>query len=195
MSKVAFRGLAHLLVGSVCTILIWASPHWIAIAFLAIATALFLLLDIVRLYNFPAYSRFSYLFRPFLRESEQKRLSGAFYFAAGCLITALVFDKPLAGVAVLFLTFGDLAATLIGSSKGRIRLWGKTLEGSLACLAVCSLIAIIASLNDVGISPLALSTGVLAATLLEALPWGVNDNLSLPIGSAAIMLAMGKLLS
>jgi dolichol kinase len=195
MNRVALRGLAHLLAGSVCASFIWLAPHWAAVAFLAAAAGFFLLLDAARLNNHRVYNYFSFLFRPFLRESEQKRIGGAFYLTTGCLITALIFSRPLAGMAVLFLTFGDLSATLIGSWKGRIQLWGKSLEGSLACLAACGLIAFIASLNNVAIAPLALSMGVLSATVLEALPWGINDNLSLPIGSAAIMLAVGKLIS
>jgi acyl phosphate:glycerol-3-phosphate acyltransferase len=195
MNRVALRGLAHLLVGSVCASFIWLAPHWAAVAFLAVAAGFFLLLDAARLKNYRVYNYFLFLFRPFLRETEQKRLSGAFYLTAGCLITALIFSRPLAGTAVLFLTFGDLSATLIGSLKGRIKLWGKSLEGSLACLIVCALIAFIASLNNVAMAPLTLSMGVLSATVLEALPWGINDNLSLPIGSAAIMLAVGKLIS
>jgi acyl phosphate:glycerol-3-phosphate acyltransferase len=135
----------------------------------------------------------SFLFKPFLRISEESKLSGAFYLMAGCLTAALIFPKIPAGMAILFLAFGDPAATLIGKWKGQKKWRGKSLEGSLACLAACTLAAIIAAACNVGLPPLVLASGILAATLLEVAPGPINDNFTLPIGSAAVMFAAGKL--
>jgi acyl phosphate:glycerol-3-phosphate acyltransferase len=194
MAKLLYRGLAHLVVGGMCAAFIYLLPHWLAIVLLAGGTVFFLLLDLLR-FKRVKITPVSWVFRPFLRDSEQRTVSGAFYFLAGCLITAALFSRQLAGAAVLFLTFGDAAACLVGSWKGRIKLWGKSLEGSLACLLACAIAAAVVYLLQAEIKPLALGLGVIAATVLEALPWVLNDNLALPVGSAAVMLAVQKLIS
>jgi glycerol-3-phosphate acyltransferase PlsY len=177
-----------------CVAFIYSVPHWLAIALLAAGTAFFLILDVLRLKKVKL-TPVSFLFRPFLRESEERTVSGASYFLAGCLITAALFSRQLAGAAVLFLTFGDAAACLVGSWKGRIKLWGKSVEGSLACLMACAIVAAVLYLSQTDVKLLALCLGVIAATVLEGLPWGLNDNLALPAGSGAVMLAVQKLIS
>ena len=54
----------------------------------------------------------------------------------GAFLPLLVFPPPVAAIAVYALAFGDGTASLAGKFIGRIRpsfLFGKSLEGSLAC--------------------------------------------------------------
>ena len=129
------------------------------------------------------------IFSPILRSQEQKGgLTGATYFLIGSFLCILLFDKTLAIVCLCFLTLGDLCAALIGKQWGRIKLFSrKSLEGSLACFVVCTAAALL-----IGLHPVVAIAGALVATLIELLPIGVDDNVTIPIISG---LAMHLLIS
>lgn len=129
------------------------------------------------------------IFSPVLRSQEQKGgLTGATYFLIGSFLCILLFDKTLAIVCLCFLTLGDLCAALIGKQWGRIKLFSrKSLEGSLACFVVCTAAALL-----IGLHPVVAISGALVATLIELLPTGVDDNVTIPLISG---LAMHLLIS
>lgn len=124
------------------------------------------------------------IFSPILRSQEQKGgLTGATYFLIGSFLCILLFDKTLAIVCLCFLTLGDLCAALIGKQWGRIKLFSrKSLEGSLACFVVCTAAALV-----IGLHPVVAIAGALVATLIELLPVGVNDNVTIPLISGLAM--------
>jgi dolichol kinase len=105
-----------------------------------------------------------YFFGRVLREEEKPAFMGATYF-------------------ILILIVSDTAAALVGKGIGRIRIFGKTLEGSTAFL--------ITSLVIVWVYPrldrFSGSLAALGATLIEMLPIKLNDNLSIPLVAGAIM--------
>ena len=139
---------------------------------------------------FPAFrAMFMRIFSPMLRSQEQKGgLTGATYYLIGSFLCILLFDKTLAIVCLCFLTLGDLFAALIGKQWGRIKLFSrKSLEGSLACFIVCAAIALL-----IGLHPVVAIVGALVATLIELLPTGVDDNITIPVISG---LAMHLLIS
>ena len=129
------------------------------------------------------------VFSPILRSQEQKGcLTGATYFLIGSFLCIFLFDKTLAIVCLCFLTLGDLCAALIGKQWGRIKLFSrKSLEGSLACFVVCTTVALL-----IGLHPVVAIAGALVATLIELLPTGVDDNVTIPLISG---LAMHLLIS
>ena len=123
-------------------------------------------------------------FSPILRSQEQKGgPTGATYFLIGSFLCVLFFDKTLAIVCLCFLTLGDLCAALIGKQWGRIKLFSrKSLEGSVACFVVCAAIALLMRLH-----PAVAITGALVATVVELLPIGVDDNITMPLISGFAM--------
>ncbi len=127
------------------------------------------------------------IFSPILRSQEQKGgPTGATYFLIGSFLCILFFDKTLAIVCLCFLTLGDLCAALIGKQWGRIKLFSrKSLEGSLACFVVCTTVALL-----IGLHPVVALAGALAATLIELLPIGVDDNVTIPLISGLAMHLM-----
>ena len=129
------------------------------------------------------------IFSPMLRSRERKGgFTGATYYLIGSFFCILLFDKTLAIVCLCFLTLGDLFAALIGKQWGRIKLFSrKSLEGSLACFAVCTGMALL-----IGLHPIVAIVGALVATLIELLPTGVDDNVTIPLISG---LAMHLLIS
>ena len=139
---------------------------------------------------FPVFrDLFMRIFSPMLRSEERKgRLTGATYYLIGSFLCILLFDKTLAIVCLCFLTLGDLFAALIGKQWGRIKLFSrKSLEGSLACFVVCTGIALL-----IGLHPVVAIVGALVATVIELVPTGVDDNVTIPLISG---LAMHLLIS
>ena len=125
-------------------------------------------------------------FRGIHRKEEERKVSGIVWTSAGCWLTFAFFEGRAVDGALFMLAFGDAAAALVGKSLGRrsfeFRGKRKTLEGSAACLTVCTACALAAGFQA---GP-ALAAG-LAATLVElAAPWP-DDNFWLPLVSALIL--------
>ena len=73
----------------------------------------------------------------------------------------------------------------MGKAWGRIKLIGdKSLEGSAACFIVCAVISVF------WIDPVVGLTGAFVATLAELLPLRIDDNLTVPLISGAVMQVM-----
>ena len=104
--------------------------------------------------------------------------------------------------AILFLVLGDMTAAIIGVSfggdaLGKFKLGRegkKSLEGSLAMFAVCFVIGstIFAHL---ALREYPVFWGALVATLTELyVPFGINDNLTIPLfSSIAMQLAFNRI--
>jgi dolichol kinase len=183
----------HIAVGLVSVIGLWLFPRVIVIVALAAWAFLFLSFDVARLRIAALNAWFSKWFALFLRQDEADRLTGASYFLLGCLLTVLVFPKEIASLAILFVSLGDPAAGIVGIWKGRPRLWGKSLEGSLACLIVCLVIGILVT-AIVGKPALVIAVvGAVFAVFFELLPLRLSDNITIPFGSAGVMVVMGLL--
>jgi len=128
----------------------------------------------------------------FLREGEAGRLSGMPPYLAGVGLALLLFPEPAAVAAVLFLAFGDVAATTVGERGGRRRVGEKSLEGTAAFFGA-ALLAGLASRAALGGPPLpALAAGAWSAALLELfMPSWANDNLVIPLAAALFMTLLG----
>ena len=107
----------------------------------------------------------------------------------GALLALLFYPSPAASIAIYALAFGDGFASLAGKCFGRRRpsfLFGKSVEGSLACFAAV-LISAYGVSRDIHIALIAAFT----ATAVEALPLEDFDNLALPVTvGMVVQLAM-----
>jgi dolichol kinase len=94
----------------------------------------------------------------------------------------LIFPKSIAWVALVYLAFGDVAAYAIGSTLGRVRLRaGKTLEGTLGCLAICF------AAGCLFVDWRLALAGAAAAATAELLSSGWVDNLTIPVAAGVVM--------
>jgi dolichol kinase len=155
----------------------WWQRGLLALVILSLAIEVFRL-------NHP---RTRYVFRHFfgemLRNHEEATLLGSTYLLIACLLSIHLFDKPVAVLALSFLILGDTVAAIVGKWIGRVRLFGKTLEGSLACFAVCyGLTAAVP-----GVSFPAGLVGAAVATLFELLPIPLDDNFRIPLSAGFAM--------
>jgi len=122
-----------------------------------------------------------------LKRKEGSRLTGTTYLLLSSLAVFLFFEKYVAVTSLFFLSIGDLMATIIGGRFGRLRIFNKSLEGSLACLVSCLLIGIVMTwVSPVMVLPVAI-VGAVSATIVEFLPIPIDDNLTIPLFSAGIM--------
>lgn len=126
-----------------------------------------------------------------LRRHERKgAITGATYYIISTFLCIAIFDKHIAIVSIFFIVLGDTAAALVGKAWGRIKLIGsKSLEGSIACFIVCAVISLF------WIDPVVGLTGAFVATLAELLPLRIDDNLTVPLISGAVMQLMINYLS
>ena len=161
---------------------------WMALWTIAVSAA-----ETARL-CFPAWNRI--ILRPFssiVRPEENNRVSALFHTTLGSLLAFVFFGKDPKSVAFALgcAALGDAAAALGGKALGRHSIGpGKTLEGTLSCLAVCMGIGLFLGL---GWAPSLFAAA--AATAVEYAPvtsW-FNDNLWMPLVAAgALQLALRK---
>lgn len=165
---------------------IYFAPPSIANLGLIIATISTVVLDVMRLSDNRLRIFFMRFFRSLMRRHEEEHLLGSTYFMIAALISVLLFDKLIAISALSFLVLGDAIAAIIGKKYGRIRYWEKSVEGSAACFIMCCCVG--AAL--LGTNPAAVRivlAGSIAATIAEALPAPMDDNMRVPILSGLVM--------
>jgi len=119
----------------------------------------------------------------FLREQEKHGLIGSSYFIFGAVASIILFPKEVAIVSLYILIFCDSAAGLVGSAWGRIRIFEKTLEGSIAFFVTGMIVIAFAMRGNLLWGTLA----VIGGTLVELIPTGLDDNLTIPLVAGGIM--------
>ncbi len=149
-------------------------------------TLFFILVDLLRLGSKKVNVFVFRWLSAFFREKERHTFSTATLFLTSSFLTILLFDKAIATLAIIFLTFGDIFAKFTGLEHGRWRIFGKTLDGTLAYFATCLVAGFIWS-QFVPVSWILMVFGAAAAAITELLPVGVNDNFVIPLMSAAVM--------
>lgn len=146
----------------------------------------FLAIDFLRMHE----KRFRALFRRFfsgmVREHEDVTLLGSSYLVIAAIIAVSVFPRPVAAAALGFTILGDAVAAMVGKAWGRIPLYGKTLEGGLAGLAVCIGWGALVHAAT-GLPWEVVVAGALTASLIELLPIPMDDNLAMTLISAFAM--------
>jgi dolichol kinase len=145
-------------------------------------------IDLLRHFHPGTASLFKrHFFGKVLREEEKPTLMGSTYFLFSTILTVLLFPKSIAITSLLILILSDTAAALVGKGIGRVRIFGKTLEGS-AAFFVTSLLVVWLYPN---LNRLSGTLAALGGTLIELLPIRLNDNLSIPLVTGAIMFFGG----
>jgi dolichol kinase len=154
------------------------------LAALGTLLAVLLLLDLIRL-SIPEVNRLFFIgFTLLASPRETARPASSTWYLLGVLLTLILFPRDAAMGGILALAIADPAATLVGRQWGK-KVFGKgTVEGSLVFAAVAfGALAIWAPW------PQALGGAVLSA-VVEALPWSVDDNLTIPLAAAGALLLL-----
>jgi phytol kinase len=199
----AQRKFVHIMVGNV--VLIWwvfESPY--VMAFLAAAPFIPLLLLA------SSRSPIKRVRDSFIGKTtgESHDLGLVYYAISWTLLAFFLFDDRLvASIAIVGMSYGDGIGGLVGKAIGKRRILGKkTLEGTLAVLvatiaATLAVVAFYGMLSSAGLYhgptlqltvALALSSivGVFVA-IVELITPGQYDNLTIPLGTAALLVLLG----
>ena len=152
----------------------------------------FIAIDLIRQKS-KSLNKFAFkAFGPVLRKSEAHKLSGLTFLVLGTGLTFFIFDKKVLMLSLLFLGMGDPLASLIGVKYGRTKIFGsKSLEGSIAAFAICTLAAFcyFRYFNLMGdhIFLLSFIAGC-AGTLSELFPlFKLDDNFTQPVLNGAFL--------
>ncbi|MDO9578687.1 MAG: phosphatidate cytidylyltransferase [Candidatus Cloacimonadales bacterium] len=143
-----------------------------------------LLVEILRMKH-PTFKRIFFdVFGLMLRSREYHDFTSATYMLISVVICIAVLPPEIAFIAISFLAIGDTLAALVGVQFGKRKLFGtiKSLEGSLACFAGTFIFALFY------LNPIIAFAGALAATLAEAAPIWLDDNIKVPITSGIVMM-------
>ncbi|MEO0075504.1 MAG: hypothetical protein ABIK31_05275 [candidate division WOR-3 bacterium] len=158
---------------------------------------IYITIDYIRLHSKAVRKPFLILFGQMLRRREFNSFTGGTYLLLASFISMIIFPEPGIFIcATSFLVIGDTVAALVGLKFGRQKVFRKSVEGTVACLISCLLIAFVVS--KLPQKSLVLGVGIIgafAATIVEALPIEVNDNVVIPIVSGAIMQVLKLFIS
>jgi dolichol kinase len=132
-------------------------------------------------------------FSGFYRPEEANKVSGLIGTLLGALIAILLFGehyKIFVLASFLYLAFGDSSAALIGRAFGKHKMpTGKSYEGSCACFIACALVGLF--LFNLWFALI----GALIATLIELIPWKINDNFWMQIVNAGLLILLSQVLA
>lgn len=184
------RRLFHLVAGLAIALAAWFLPGDRLLVWLGTVTLLYLAFEFTRL-RVPRLNRWFFrYFGSLLREAEATRVTTSSYVLIAALISYRVFGRDIAVLCVSFLAVGDVAAGVVGCHMGRTRLFGKSLEGDVACFISCLATGFALCYAGLDVGPIAVLTGSLAATAGQGIPSPVDDNLTLPLLAGVAMAAV-----
>ena len=118
-----------------------------------------------------------------MKKEESNRLSGSFFYILSGLVTIILFEKNIAVSSLFILSIADPLSSLIGSRFGRVRFLRKSLEGTMTFFAVAFLILRVFSFSI----PIAAAGAAIAALTELFSTRFIDDNLSIPLGTALAM--------
>jgi dolichol kinase len=112
-------------------------------------------------------------------DNRRAFFTGGTYLVLASLFCFIFFEKHVAISALLITTFGDTFAALAGKSIGRVKFWGKTLEGSIAFfLTGLVVLYFMGMLGGILLIPAIIA--LVITTVFELLPLPIDDNITIP---------------
>lgn len=158
----------------------------------------FFVLDIIRLllpkFESALDKEFFHSFKV-LRTGEFGRISSFTNFMLGVFLIFALLPLNIANISLAFLSVGDMFSKIVEMNFGETKIFRskiKSIEGSLAFMGASLSIAYIAWIS--GALPLWVGTlGAIVATLIESIPSQIDNNITVPVVSGALMEIVTKL--
>jgi dolichol kinase len=156
---------------------------------LVVAAALFCALSVFEVLRIKRILRIGIVDRH-TKDRERKRPLGSLYYVLSAFIVIMFFERNIAVASLFTLSISDPLSSIIGSRFGRLRFLGKTVEGTLTFLLSSLCIFLSFSFG----APISVAAAVVAslAELLSG-PY-VDDNLAIPVATAAALTVLSKLI-
>jgi glycerol-3-phosphate acyltransferase PlsY len=184
------RRLFHMLAGLSIVMAMCFLPKMTLLLSLWSVTFLFLVFEFIRLRVSGINWWFISLFGSMLREEETTGVTTSSYVLVAALVSYMAFGRDIAILSVSFLAIGDVAAAIVGQHIGRTRLFGKALEGDLACFFSCLAIGFVLYYAGLHVGSRTIVIGAVGATVGQAIQMPVDDNLTLPLFAGVLMAAV-----
>ena len=191
MSKLSFknefkRKIVHYASAIIGLSIIYLDRELI-LPFLIVSAIIFPLLDYMRINNKFVSNFYNSYFHSITRSFESKKLTGASFVFWGALITYILFEPKVAGIALIVMSLADANAAIIGVGYGNTKLLNKSLEGSFAFYVTTFTILYIFKI------PLIISLFIsVIATFTELIEIPkINDNISIPLSVAFFLSISG----
>ena len=169
-----------------CLVFLPFAPS-VVVGTLTVVLAALVLVDVLRLQNSRLNELFFRLFTCLASPREAHGPASSTWYVLGVVLTLALFPVEASIPAVLVLALADPTAGCVGGRWGRKRLGRGTLEGSAAFFAVAAGLLLLAT------EPLAALVTAGVVTVVELLPWRVDDNLTIPLAAGASLWALGLL--
>ena len=168
------------------------TPRSLALSALIPITLVFIIMDIARHYSPSVEEWFTTTFGRLLRRREsdkaRKRLNGATYVLISATLCVFIFPKFIAITSFIILIISDLMSALIGRRFGKHRFLGKSLEGSMAFfLSALAIIVLTPKIDYLFGEYVIGSIAAASGAIVEALPWDVDDNFTVPLTVGAVL--------
>ena len=191
MSKLSFknefkRKIVHFASAIIGLSIIYIDRE-VILPFLIVSAIIFPLLDYMRINNKFVSNFYNSYFHSITRSFESKKLTGASFVFWGALITYILFEPKVAGIALIVMSLADANAAIIGVGYGNTKLLNKSLEGSFAFYVTTFTILYIFKI------PLIISLFIsVIATFTELIEIPkINDNISIPLSVAFFLSISG----
>ncbi|NJL24068.1 MAG: hypothetical protein HC902_02050 [Calothrix sp. SM1_5_4] len=189
------RRLWHFFGVMTMVVLYWImTPQRAAIVCSAVS-AFMILFDVCRLRSRRLNIFFTWLFGPFLRESERGRLAGSTFMMAGVTLCVWLYPKNVVLLTLLFFAVADPLASYFGIRYGKDKLVGnKSLQGSAAAFIACFVVAFAFFLTfDLMRERLFLAClmSALIGAVSELFPvWKLDDNFVFPVLGSTLLAGL-----
>jgi dolichol kinase len=188
----------------------WSFPHHFMPVLLFVLFALSMIVEVFRFRNSFIQKIFLNAFGSMMRKEERCcKISGSTWIIGAAFLCSILFHRhrSISFMALTLFIIGDAAAALVGIRFGRIKIGKKSLEGSLACFGICTVLLVgvfpvVPGLLNAwgGRAPLLLSLAVsLVITLFELVPLRfsrgltINDNIAVPVIAGYTMMLLERL--
>ena len=181
-----WRRVFHAVCGTalVLALLFFPLPQPLLLASLGAVLLAQATLDGIRLTR-PSWNRlFFKAFSPLASPREARGVASSTWYTLGILLALALFPRAFALGGILVLALADPAASYLGQRWGKRKLGAGTLEGStLFALLAFGILCFFAPW------PQALGAA-LVTTVIEGIPWPVDDNLSVPLAAAGSLMVL-----
>ena len=134
--------------------------------------------DIVRLRDTRLNTLFFRMFPALASPREAVGIASSTWYLVGVFLTYALFPMRVAVPGILVLALADPAAGTLGRLYGKRRLGHGTWVGSAAFLAVAFGVLALHLGAAAGLA------AALIVTMIEVVPWRLDDNLTVPLGAA-----------
>ncbi len=186
------RHVMHIIVGSAIPIGVLLLPLGLAKWLLIVFSVLAVILEVGRA-SLPTLNDLLIKVLPFFKPRERFQITGATYYWLSATFVVFAFPEDIAVLSLLFLSFGDPFATVVGSRDHRARIFGKSVAGTAAFAAIAVIAGALASLHPEIDLVWWVVPGALVAAVAELLPSPLDDNVTVPLAAAITMALLSTL--